>query len=225
MAISPAAERVERPHPAAWAGVAFAVLFLVGFFMLEDVPGAKATNEELEKHYTSSSRTSVVIAALYVVPFAGIAFIWFLAALRQRVQRVSSREDLLFGTVQLLSGVLFLAMFFVAAAARAAPALAIEVGDSELPEGSRELLIFGQATLMIFALRSAAIFMIATTTRAARAGVVPRWFRLVSLAAALVLMLSASYVVALVLIFPVWVGAISLFVLFRNLVGRHAVEA
>ena len=161
-----------------------------------------------------------MISALYIVPFAGIAFIWFLAALRQRVQRVSPREDLLFGTVQLLSGVLFLAMMFISAAARAAPALAIEFDEGELSEGSRDLLVFGQATLMIYAMRSAGIFMVATTTRATRAGVVPRWFRLVSIAAALVLMFSASYAVFLVLLFPIWVGVTSLFVLYRHRVER-----
>jgi hypothetical protein len=198
----------------------FTALFLIGYFMLEDVPGASSSSAELREYYTSEDRSLVVISALYVVPFAGIAFIWFLAALRQRVQSVSAREDLLFGTVQLLSGVLFLAMIFVAAAARAAPALAIEFSDGELEEGSRELLAFGQATLMIYAMRTGGIFMIATTTRATRAGVVPRWFRIVSFAAALVLMLSASYVVIVVLIFPIWVGTTSLFVLYRRRAER-----
>jgi hypothetical protein len=216
---------VGRPHPAAWAGVAFAVLFLVGFFMLQDVPGAKASEQELEEFYTSSDRTVVVIASLYVVPFAGIAFMWFLAALRQRVAHASAREDPLFSTVQLLSGVLFIAMFFIAAAARAAPALAIEVGDAELPEGSRELLAFGQATLMVFALRCAGVFMITGTVRAVRADLAPIWFRVVSLIGALVLIFSASYVIGLILLFPIWVGTISLFVLFRLRAQRVAAEA
>ena len=223
---TPLVRRISSPHPAAWAGVAFAVLFLVGYFMVESAPTASATDAELLEYYTSSDRTAVVVAALYVVPFSGIAFIWFLAALRQRVQSVAPQEEMVFATVQLVSGVLFLAMMFVAAAARVAPVLAIEVGNEQVPDIERELLRFSQATLMVFALRSAGVFMITTATRVARVGVVPRWFRLVSLAAALVLMLSASYLEGLVLIFPVWVGVISLFVLFRDLRAQlAAVEA
>jgi hypothetical protein len=218
-------EIAVRPHPAAWAGVAFSALFLVGFFLLEDVPGASAPPGELNEYYRGGRRTGVVIAALYIVPFCGIAFMWFVAALRQRVQRVSLREDLLFGTVQLLSGILFLAMLFVSAGARAAPALAIEFGDGTLPEGSRELLAFGQAILMVFALRCAGVFMITTATRAARAGVAPRWFRLVSFGAALILMFSAGYFVGLVLIFPIWVGAMSLLVLFGRASRAQPTEA
>jgi hypothetical protein len=203
----------------------FALLFALGYFMLEDVPGANASADELNEYYATGERTPVVIAALYVVPFAGIAFMWFLAALRQRVLSVSLREDLLFGTVQLLSGVLFVGMTFVSAAARAAPALAVEIGGADIPEGGRELLIFGEAALMVYAFRCAGVFMIATTVRAVRAGVVPPWFRIVSIAAALVLVLSASYLTVLTLVLPAWVGSVSLFVLFRARRGRLAAEA
>jgi hypothetical protein len=212
---SPVSQRLHGPHPAAWSGIAFAALFLIGYFMLQDVPGTNASTGEVQAFYSSDDRTSVVIAGLYVVPFAGIAFMWFVASIRHQTFLVTNTEDYLFGTVQMLSSILFIAMLFVSAAARAAPALAIDVDNATADPDSRELLFFAQAELMIFSLRAAGIFMMSSTIRLVRAQLAPRWFRLVSFAAALVLMLSASYVPWLILILPVWVGMISVFILFR----------
>jgi hypothetical protein len=43
------------------------------------------------------------------VPFAGIAFLWFIGVVRERLGEI---EDRLFSTVFLRSGLLFLAMLF-----------------------------------------------------------------------------------------------------------------
>ena len=48
-----------------------------------------------------------------LIPFAGIAFLWFIGVLRDRI---GEREDRFFATVFLGSGLLFVAMLFVAAA-------------------------------------------------------------------------------------------------------------
>jgi hypothetical protein len=54
-----------------------------------------------------------VAIALNLVPFAGIAFLWFVGVLRDRI---GEREDRFFATVFLGSGLLFVAMIFVSAA-------------------------------------------------------------------------------------------------------------
>ncbi len=51
--------------------------------------------------------------SLNLVPFAGIAFLWFIGVLRDRI---GEREDRFFATVFLGSGLLFVAMMFVAVA-------------------------------------------------------------------------------------------------------------
>ena len=48
-----------------------------------------------------------------MVPFAGIAFLWFIGVLRDRLGEL---EDRFFATVFFGSGLLFLAMLFVSAA-------------------------------------------------------------------------------------------------------------
>jgi hypothetical protein len=54
------------------------------------------------------------ILALNVVPFAGVAFMWFLGVLRDRL---GTKEDKFFATVFLGSDLMFLGMMFVATAA------------------------------------------------------------------------------------------------------------
>jgi hypothetical protein len=53
------------------------------------------------------------LLALKLVPFAGIAFLWFIGVLRNRL---ADLEDRLFATVFLGSGLLFVASLFGAAA-------------------------------------------------------------------------------------------------------------
>jgi hypothetical protein len=57
--------------------------------------------------------TTEVALALSVIPFAGIAVLWFIGVIRDRP---GAREDRFFATVFLGSGLLFLGMLFVAAA-------------------------------------------------------------------------------------------------------------
>ena len=56
---------------------------------------------------------STVSLALNLVPFAGIAFLWFIGVVRDRLGQA---EDRFFATVFLGSGLLFLAMMFDSAA-------------------------------------------------------------------------------------------------------------
>ena len=62
---------------------------------------------------TDSRHRAAVAIALNLVPFAGIAFLWFIGVLRDRI---GEREDRFFATVFLGSGLLFVAMLFVGAA-------------------------------------------------------------------------------------------------------------
>jgi hypothetical protein len=61
-------------------------------------------------HKTSSN---TVALGLNLAPFAGIAFLWFIGVLRDRLGEL---EDRFFSTVFLGSGLLFLAMLFASAA-------------------------------------------------------------------------------------------------------------
>ena len=61
---------------------------------------------------TDSQRRAAVAIALNLVPFAGIAFLWFIGVLRDRI---GEREDRFFATVFFGGGLLLVAMSVVAA--------------------------------------------------------------------------------------------------------------
>jgi hypothetical protein len=56
-------------------GVLHAALFLLSWWLLQDAPGTDATNAEVADYYASESSRRFLLVGLYVMPFAGIAFV------------------------------------------------------------------------------------------------------------------------------------------------------
>lgn len=208
------------------AGLLFALLFTVGFLLLDHRPAPGASDVDLVDYYRGPGGTGVLVAGAYLVPFAGICFLWFLAASRHRLSRLAQREDALLATVQLGGGLLFVALFFVAGAAAVSGVATVRLGGDvqQAASGARTMTSLGQATLMIYTFRAGAVFVLASATRALRAGLFPRWFAMVSYLAGLALLLVLSYVRVAVLVMPAWVAGAALIVLFRRTV-RHFEEA
>jgi hypothetical protein len=102
---------LRTPRAAAVAGIVFSVLLIFALVLLRlSVPTDPRT---AGTWLTDSGRRAAVRIALNLIPFAGIAFLWFIGVLRDRI---GQREDRFFATVFLGSGLLFVAMLFVAAA-------------------------------------------------------------------------------------------------------------
>jgi hypothetical protein len=101
--------QLRTPRAAAVAGILFSVLLFVAFGLMRiSVPG-----DPFEPGTWLESSLAHVTLAMNLVPFAGIAFLWFVGVLRDRL---GAREDQFFATVFLGSGLLLLAMLFAAAA-------------------------------------------------------------------------------------------------------------
>lgn len=98
-----AARGLTTPRAAGVAGVVFAVLFALAFLFLRQSLGSALDTETVLRNVTGSGST-LALAGLYIVPFAGIAFLWFIAVVRDRI---GEREDKFFATVFLGSGLLF----------------------------------------------------------------------------------------------------------------------
>lgn len=220
-----AEQRRFQGSGAALAGLLFAVLFTIGFILLDHKPEPGATEAELVEYYRGSGGTALIIAGFYLVPFAGISFIWFIAASRHRLSQMTQREDALLATVQLSSGIIFVAMIWVAAAAAVAGVAAVRTGTTQVDvlSQARTMATYGEALLMIYAFRVAAVFIIATTTRALKAGLFPRWFALGGYLTAAALLLVLTYARAVVLLIPIWVAGASIIVLFRRVHSRKAI--
>jgi hypothetical protein len=198
------------------AGAAHAGLFLLSFWLVAGTPGARASDAEIAAFYGSGERRRLILAGLYLMPFAGIAFLWFVVALRMWISGSARREHVVLSNVQLVSGILFIALFFGAAAATASTAASVEFSSGGVdPVVARQLPQYGNALLFVFAMRMAAMFVFTTSNIGRNAGILPRWFVLAGFAVGLFLLLSATFSALLVLVFPVWVFVLSGFLLLQ----------
>lgn len=197
-------------------GAAHALLFIVALLLLADAPGPTATDAELIDYYSAEGSRRVTLAGLYVMPFAGIAFVWFIVALRMWISASGRREDALFSNVQLVSGILYTALFLVSAAASAAIAAATEFTDAEIdPAFARQFNQYGDTILFVFAMRMAAMFVFTTCTVSRHASILPGWFLWIGYAVGLFLLLSASFYRALSLVFPLWLLCLAVLLMLR----------
>jgi hypothetical protein len=195
------------------------VLYVVGFVVVGRIPGPNATEQHVESFYGSSNeRLLVVIVGSYLVPLAGIALLWFTAAVRHRVVTMAGGEDPLLSTVQLLSAAVYVTMLFAATAVLTGPAIAVGSGaiTASSLASTKPLITAGDTILVVFALRAAGVFIAAGATRAFRSGLIPRWFTIVSYVLVLVLLLTVARARVVSLLFPVWVAVMSVIVLTRQ---------
>jgi hypothetical protein len=200
---------LRTPRAAAVAGIVFSVLLIAALVLLRlsvpadpRVPGSWLTNP---------GRRTAVDVALSLVPFAGIAFLWFIGVLRDRI---GHREDRFFATVFLGSGLLFVAMLFVTAAV--AGGLLAAASASSAPLGSNVLALGRDVTgllLNVYSMRMAAVFTLTTVTIARRTEIVSRWLTVAGVVAALVLLIAVSFSDWVELLFPAWILALSIDIL------------
>ena len=167
---------------------------------------------------TDSRRRAAVAIGLNLIPFAGIAFLWFVGVLRDRI---GDREDRFFATVFLGSALLFVAMIFAAAAI----AGGIIAGVSSASPGAGTLALGRGVTgilLNIYAMRTAAVFTLTTVTIARRTQIVSRWLTVAGLVSAVVLIVGVGLSPWAELVFPAWILALSIEILIAGREARSA---
>ena len=199
-------QAMRTPRAAAVAGIAFSVLLTAAFVLVRlAVP---RDPEEAGSWLSEGGKRDAVIVALNLLPFAGIAFLWFIGVVRDRI---GDSEDRLFATVFLGSGLLFIAMLF----ATGAIAGGLVLTASERPAAG--VWSFGRRTIYtlftVYSMRMAAVFTISTTTIATRLRIAPRWLTVVGLATGAILLTTAGTVPWIELVFPTWVLVFSVHIL------------
>jgi hypothetical protein len=204
-------ETLKTPSAAAFAGILFALLYGAAIILIRLSIPPTPVSENLDWLVANSGRVDL---ALNLVPFAGIAFLWFIGVIRDRI---GDREDRLFATVFLGSGLLFLAMTF-AGAALAGGLMTSYVAESQLLVRSG-VFAYGRAVMYevinVFAIRMAGVFMISLGTIWLRTGLMHRAWAFVTYGLALFLLISISLSLWMMLIFPAWVLAVSVYFLIR----------
>jgi len=210
-------QALQTPRAAAVAGILFAVLFIVSVGLMrlaipEDIGGSEA-NAWLQNSVAS------VNFALALVPFAGIAFLWFMGVVRAHLGR---QEDQFFSTVFYGSGLLFLAMLFTSAAVAGGMLSAYALDPAAMDESG--VVTFGRSVIYtitnVYAIRMAGVFMLSLGTIWVRTRAMPRILVILTYLLALVLLLVINLSLWVIMIFPLWVLAVSIFILAVSLRGR-----
>jgi len=203
--------RMKTPRAAAIAGIVFALLFSTSLLLIwVSIPA-----NPLGPATAVIRLLKTISFSLNLLPFAGIAFLWFIAVVRDRL---GALEDRFFASVFLGSGLLFIATVFNAAIVAGAIIWILGRRTDLTQSGAYAL---GRAEIVqaieIYAMRMAGVFMIATSTISLQTRLFPRWMALLGYALALVLLLSLGTIQWIPLVFPLWVLLISVHILGQNL--------
>ena len=205
-------QRLRNPASAAVAGIIFSLVLIgviVQFHLAvpEGLPDAEWMGDD--------SRRGGVRTVVQLVPFAGIAFLWFIGVIRTRL---GDQEDRLFATVLLGSGLIFVVLLFVGGALLATALALFDGGIPVQADSLTTLVLLTKAVMGLFATRMAAVFTAAVCSIGVRTGVLPTWLAGLGYATALVLLLSPPISRWGQLLFPVWVLVLSIHILVAS---RH----
>ena len=202
---------LKTPRAAAIAGMMFSVLLLGALLLLRN----SVPDDPREPGAWLNSESNTVALAINLVPFAGIAFLWFIGVLRDRL---GASEDKFFATVFFGSGLLFLGMLFAAAAVAGALIISFETAPAQLIESATFHFARAAAYSMmnVYTVKMAGVFMVTTSTIAIYTGFAPRWIAILGYLLALLLIFGSYYLSWSFAVFPLWVLVMSIYIFFDN---------
>lgn len=210
----PPAKALRTPRAAGAAGVLSALL--LGGAMVQVRLAVPEKPVDATAYLADTASHNALKAALILLPFGGIFFLWFMGAMRDSV---GVREDRFFSTVFLGAGLLYVALLFVFGAT--ASAYLRTVGAMKGVTQPVDYYHYGRyftiALLTEYAPRMAGVFTLTTTTIGARLGILPRWLSLLGYLVGVVLLLAVSSVTWTEMAFPLWVLIVGCF-----LIGYHS---
>ncbi len=200
---------LTAPRAAAVAGILFAVLSGASIALMRTV---------LDQHADSTSswtgaEAAQIKVALGLMPYAGVAFLWFIGVIRDRL---GDLEDKFFASIFFGSGLVFIASIFASSAIAAGILAAAQVD----PAAAVDVTTFARAEMLeitnVYALRMAGVFMVSLGTVWLRTGVMHRWTAILTYLLALVLLLVINLSLWVQLVFPAWTMLISVLILLRS---------
>lgn len=203
--------QLKAPRAGAVAGILFSILLIICVVLLRlsipDSPKDPGT-------WLAESAKSIDLA-LGLLPFAGIAFLWFMGVLNDRM---SAHEDRFLATVFMGSGLLFLAITFTSSAVTSALIMAYEAIPGKLMDSATYTFGrgLGYQLTNVYTLRMAGVFMMSTCTIAVRTDIFPRWMAYLGYVLALFLVVTAGRWGWASLVFPIWTFLVSAYILFAN---------
>ena len=225
------AENTERlvrrefrsPRAAAIAGIVYSILIITVMLLTRRAGSVQPEDITVELLETWSGAFSLVLT---MVPFAGIAFLWFTGVIRDRLRE---REDRFFATIFLGSGIIQVLLLFIwGAILGTLMRLTAITTLGMVDDFSADLYIFGSVLMNEiignFALRMAGVYMTAIGTLWTRTGIMPRWLTIATYILALGFLVAAERIREARFIFPAWVFVVSVYVLVLNYRRTHDQE-
>jgi hypothetical protein len=205
------AQDIRSPRSAGLAGLIFAFLLIVQMVLGSTV----GINSPVIRRDLLVEFSRIAPLILGIVPFAGIAFLWFTGVIRDWL---GEREDRFFSSIFFGSGIVYVALLFVYAAV-----LGATLGTYELTERfalDNDIVIFGfslvNEILGNFALRMAGVYMFSIGSLLTRTGHAPRWLIILTFVVATGFLLFAGTAGWARYFFPAWVIIISIYILVVN---------
>jgi hypothetical protein len=208
---------LKTPRSAAIAGIIFATLVSIAHVEIRK----SITPNPLGSANEFLSQLKTIELILTVTPFGGIAFLWFIGVVRDRIAKV---EDRFFATVFIGSGFLYLAMLFASAALAGGLLRILGSGTENIVQSGAYAV--ERATiyeiLNVYMLKMAGVFMISCSTITLRGRVGPRALSYLGYVLAVVLLVRSFAWAPLV--FPLWVFLISVSILIERYHGQSHAE-
>jgi len=199
------------------SGLVFSALLVVALVLVKQAPTLASTDADYQKFYAGGHSDDLVTLGLYIVPFAGIAFLWHMATVRTLLRHVRSQGDEIPRFLQQASGVLFVAMLFAGSALVGAVALlsVFSHNPPPAPDIARGLTSSGYGLVFVYGVRGAGMYLLTTTTLARKGGLMATPVAIVSYVAGAFLLVSTTFHPAILLVFPAWTALIAVLALIR----------
>lgn len=213
--LSFSAPRLRAPRAAGVAGLVFAALLVLSEILIASPPRS-LSDAELMAWFTEVQASNLTLVGLYLVPFAGLAFLWFLAVVRARIGR---HEDQFFGTAFLGTGLLFVALLFVGVAAAGSLVAGYRFfGDVGGPGADviRAVRSMSFTLIYVYAARMAGAFVFICNTIALRTGIFSKWVAVIGYLVGLGLIFNFGFFESLTFVFPAWVAFLSVYILIHT---------
>ena len=189
------------------AGIAFAVLFIAGIFTM--ITPDSSTEQAINEFYADSGNRTTVLIGAYLIALAGVAFLFFISALRHWIREMAPDDgglsDVLFG-----GGIVFVAMMYAGAVAIATGSAAMALGGEG--QFSHEVLQMlpqlGYGLTLLGGGFGAIAVVLATSLALRRSENAPGWMSIYGFVTAAMLLAAVAYVP--MVFFPVWVVVASI---------------
>ena len=194
-------------------GVIFVALYLVGL-ALTSSPDSGKPDEKIVAHYAKAGTRHQDIASFFLILAAGLAFVWFLAMLRNRLTRSEGPGP--WTAAAFGAGFVSIALWIAGFGLFTAPSFArTDTHRFVLDANTFRILNDLGYALWFSGTTIAAVTVVATAILSLRTGLLPRWLAWVSFVVAATMLVSFFFVPLLILLG--WVLVTSLIFLWREL--------